>query len=350
MYNYIEKVLDNPTAYNWIVFGGGGYGRAFIENYCLTGILPMPKYVCDNDKSRWNTEFIAGLMIADPSEIMREDYQKTIIVAATHWMAIVDQIRHMGGYYFAIFTSKCIEDILYIKNNIGRFDAVERMLEDELSRDLYHTKIQDFRRGILYDPSPFSCNPYYGNDVISSLDDKEVIVAGGCYNGDHIDRALDINPNVKFYSFEPNKKYADLLRDKYSNNENVIVKEYGLFDENTDLQFDNSADVSAHVAKMIPGATDSSDKLEKIHAVRMDDAVNDDVSLIWMDIEGSEIAALKGAERTIRSKRPKLAICVYHMIEHYVEIAELIKEYNPDYKLYFRHYSTMESESVLYAL
>ena len=74
------------------------------------------------------------------------------------------------------------------------------------------------------------------------------------------------------------------------------------------------------------------------------------ITFLKMDIEGSELAALRGAERIIREQRPKLAICVYHKPEDLREIPSLLLSYHPDYKLYLRHYSINETETVLYAI
>ena len=73
------------------------------------------------------------------------------------------------------------------------------------------------------------------------------------------------------------------------------------------------------------------------------------VDFIKMDIEGSELAALSGAEQTIRYKKPKLAISAYHKPEDLWEIPNKIKEQNSGYKLYFGHHSPIFWESVYYA-
>ncbi len=44
----------------------------------------------------------------------------------------------------------------------------------------------------------------------------------------------------------------------------------------------------------------------------MDDYITERVTFIKMDIEGSEANALRGAEKIIRTYKPKLAISVYH--------------------------------------
>ena len=75
-----------------------------------------------------------------------------------------------------------------------------------------------------------------------------------------------------------------------------------------------------------------------------------DITFIKMDIEGSEIPALRGAKEIIETQKPKLAICVYHKPEDIWEIPELILDYVPEYRLYLRHYSITYTETVLYAI
>ncbi|EOS66974.1 FkbM family methyltransferase [Oscillibacter sp. 1-3] len=77
---------------------------------------------------------------------------------------------------------------------------------------------------------------------------------------------------------------------------------------------------------------------------------NPKVTMIKMDIEGSELEALKGAKKTIQRNKPKLAICIYHKPEDMLEIPLYIKSLVPEYKLYVRHHSNSNVETVLYAV
>ena len=75
-----------------------------------------------------------------------------------------------------------------------------------------------------------------------------------------------------------------------------------------------------------------------------------DATYIKMDIEGSEMDALKGAKNTIMRNSPKLAICIYHSDEDMLRIVSYVHDLNPSYKLYVRHHSRGSSETVLYAV
>lgn len=69
-----------------------------------------------------------------------------------------------------------------------------------------------------------------------------------------------------------------------------------------------------------------------------------------MDIEGSELNAIKGSNKVIKEQKPKLAISIYHKQKDILDIPNLLLQYNPDYQLYLRHYSFVAYETVLYAL
>jgi len=73
------------------------------------------------------------------------------------------------------------------------------------------------------------------------------------------------------------------------------------------------------------------------------------VDFIKMDIEGSELKALIGAERVIRKHKPKLAISVYHNLEDFYKIPGWIESLNLGYKFYLGHFSTHKEETVLFA-
>jgi FkbM family methyltransferase len=73
-------------------------------------------------------------------------------------------------------------------------------------------------------------------------------------------------------------------------------------------------------------------------------------TLIKMDIEGAELAALLGAADTIRKCRPGLAICLYHEPAHLWQIPLLIAGWDLSYRFYLRCHYHNGFELVLYAI
>ncbi len=88
----------------------------------------------------------------------------------------------------------------------------------------------------------------------------------------------------------------------------------------------------------------------RVQAVAIDHVLPDfQPTFISMDIEGAELAALQGAEETIRTSRPDLAICVYHAPNHLWEIPLYLHKLGLGYRFYLRNYTSFTGETVLYA-
>ncbi|SPF48671.1 putative Methyltransferase FkbM family [Syntrophobacter sp. SbD1] len=88
----------------------------------------------------------------------------------------------------------------------------------------------------------------------------------------------------------------------------------------------------------------------RIQCVSIDHVLHGfDPTFINMDIEGAELEALKGAEKTIRTSRPDLGICVYHSPSHLWEIPLHLHNLNVGYHLHLRNYTALTGETVLYA-
>jgi FkbM family methyltransferase len=83
-------------------------------------------------------------------------------------------------------------------------------------------------------------------------------------------------------------------------------------------------------------------------AACIDTIVNDRVTFLKIDVEGSEMEVLNGSRNLINLHKPKIAVCVYHKQEHFLDIPGLILSIRSDYKVYFRHHSPGIFESVMY--
>ena len=73
-----------------------------------------------------------------------------------------------------------------------------------------------------------------------------------------------------------------------------------------------------------------------------------EATYIKMDIEGEEMNALRGAQKLIKEKKPKLAISIYHKDSDMIEIAQFIHNLVPEYKMYVRQHSHSFYDTILY--
>lgn len=74
------------------------------------------------------------------------------------------------------------------------------------------------------------------------------------------------------------------------------------------------------------------------------------IDFIKMDIEGAELPALKGALKTLKRFKPKLAISIYHSMNDFVNIAPFLDSLNLGYQFYLKHGTIHNEETVLLAI
>jgi hypothetical protein len=92
---------------------------------------------------------------------------------------------------------------------------------------------------------------------------------------------------------------------------------------------------------------------QEVQTVSIDDFVQknniDKIDFIKMDIEGAELNALRGAIKTLNKFRPKLAISVYHDLNHFWGIPQFILSLGLNYKFYLGHFTIHNEETILFA-
>lgn len=148
----------------------------------------------------------------------------------------------------------------------------------------------------------------------------------------------------KIFAVEPDEKnfvaLEKFVREK--NYKNVECLNCGVWDKKDILHFKATGDTGANIS-------DSGDIEIKVDAI--DNFVGDSkIDFIKMDIEGSELAALEGAKKTIEKFRPVLTICAYHKKEDLITLPQFINSLNCNYKFYLRHHQYSLNELVLYAI
>ncbi|MGN3937953.1 FkbM family methyltransferase [Xanthomonas citri pv. mangiferaeindicae] len=80
----------------------------------------------------------------------------------------------------------------------------------------------------------------------------------------------------------------------------------------------------------------------------IDDVIDDAPTFIKMDIEGSELSALKGAQGAISQCKPKMAISAYHRATDLLDLSDFALSLNPDYRIGLRHHTPDRWDTCLY--
>lgn len=191
-----------------------------------------------------------------------------------------------------------------------------------------------------------SRNNQYFEETFIDFKDDDIFVDGGAYNLENsIDLLLKTNFNIeKIYAFEPIlENYNNCLdiKDKY-NLFDIDIINLGLWSDKNTQYFSTNA--SGEARKKVDGDI-------KIECDSLDNILNGKrVSIIKLDIEGSEYEGLEGAKNTIKEYNPILMICVYHNPNDLFKLMKKIDSINGQYNYYLRHHKFYYCETVLYAI
>ena len=159
------------------------------------------------------------------------------------------------------------------------------------------------RNGVKIEPSP-------GDHVIDG---------GGCFGDTAIHFADAVGAAGHVYVFDPLPKHCAIMREQLAMNPplapRITIFPSGLADVGNDLRPLPADDVINPGARVVASAmplTTIDDTVAQSGVPRVD--------FIKLDIEGSELGALRGAESTLRSLRPKLAVSLYHRVQDFFSI------------------------------
>lgn len=172
---------------------------------------------------------------------------------------------------------------------------------------------------------------YFDIDLINSCD-NEVFVDLGVYNGDTIIdfiRTYGKNSYKTIYGYEITKEVFEKAKNRLSYYNNIILKNKAILDEEKIVYLsENESDSSANsIGK-------NGDKT--ISSTTLDNDIKEKVTIIKMDIKGSEQKALLGCKKHIINDHPKLLLSVYHNNEDIWKIPKMIEEICPGYNFYLR--------------
>jgi len=231
------------------------------------------------------------------------------------------------------------------ESDISDIATVLGMFEDQHSRDLFMSLLR-FR--VTGDPTcvppPQIENIYFPTDV-PGRSKPDHFIDCGAFNGDTLRSARErfgVLESVRAFEPDPNnyRKLVELNNEIPFSKDTILIP-CGVWALTVQLSF--AFDGS-------PASVISEHGSNIVQCVAIDDCLGGyKPTLIKMDIEGSELEALKGCKHIIMSTKPELAISVYHVPDHLWKIPLFIKEMVPDYKCFLRLHGANGYDTVFYA-
>lgn len=171
----------------------------------------------------------------------------------------------------------------------------------------------DESRQVFFDTE---ITPYF--EALATGSDYGVIVDAGAATGLFALAAAVTFPKARIHAFEPSHRQRVMLRRNIRLNGfegRISMSGLGLWECEDALAFRTHGAISClESVSQLPAGYPF---LEKIRVVALDEWADKTgvgpVGLIKMDIEGAEIEALRGAERTLRTHHPDLLVQAYHL-------------------------------------
>ena len=351
-----------------VVFGtGNGSGR--MKKWLTAHSIRIDAF-CES-AAYWHAgKFVCGKPVFNYEELSVQCGKCNLIFAASGegarriWKNPGDAVNKI--YFFNCFTPVYgnIEMTFdWAKSHADELNETYHMLSDEKSKRIFLSYI-DERAHCLKNRVPhifeqFTPNIYFNELYDLSKREHHTLIDCGAYDGDSAEQFLQLvrtrDKTGSVFAFEPDKANFDRLKNRVNR-----IKELGevtcfqsaVGDKNEMISFAIGYGIESHCVE----GSARDDNVVKMQVVRLDDELkNSEISAIKMDIEGSEMSALMGAQAIISEQLPFLAICVYHRDDDLIRIPPYINrlacQAGKKYDLYLRHHEDCQLVgTVLYAV
>ena len=246
---------------------------------------------------------------------------------------------------FKVFMNKAEVFKKYADDYVKLYES----LKDYKSKYVLFSIINDFYNFDfvnLKNATEYCFKHYFDLNLIPKLKEN-VLVDVGAYVGDTV---LDYVESYgkdsfqKIYCYEICQENIDKMKINLKNFDNIEIKRKAVSDRRGKLKFDLDNDISSNHISL--------DGKIEVEGVALDEDIKEKISMVKMDIEGSEMKALAGMKKHIKNDTPILLISVYHNNTDLVEIPKYIRSLNGNYDYYLRYYGgcVYATEIVLFAL
>jgi FkbM family methyltransferase len=235
----------------------------------------------------------------------------------------------------------------YYESHRDQIDKFRELLEDNESIQLYDSILTYRTKGRLENlPQPMNLwEQYLPEDLATPPKNLRMVDLGAC-QGENLEYFIKSGRTFELcIMLEPDEENLQILRTRVRSLglKDLIILQLAAWSSTEILNFDFTANGSSSISDQNNGM---------VFGIILDDLLKmTPINYIKMDIEGAELAALKGSEKIIKRDLPHLAISVYHKPSDLWEIGLYLSlTYESKYKFFIRNYGHQTFDTVLYAI
>lgn len=149
----------------------------------------------------------------------------------------------------------------------------------------------------------------------------------GANRGLMINKFLNQFPSAFIHAFEPYTPLYEKLKNDFSSNPNITVNNKGISNEEAELLFNinKSVDTSSFLASKKTGLNSDSQvettQQVKVPVITLDNYAvskkHQQINILKLDIQGSELNALKGAQGLLQRQEVDMIFCEAYFVQQY---------------------------------
>jgi FkbM family methyltransferase len=351
-------------AHGIILFGCGLFGKKILKGLRAIGIEPLG--FSDNNQNIWQAEK-DGIKVYSPEEAVSNFPDSVFMVtiwsdAIGHPTSQIEKQLHqyddveVVSFFFLFWKypdvfmpyfsidapDKTSLQAEAIKQCFGLFHDAES--RKEFVAQIRWRLLGDYSG--LADPGKYT---QYFYDELFSINEKEVFVDCGAFDGDTIKNFLTKQHDhfSHYYALEPDPINFEKLRQYVAAlplaiRNKVTVQQCAVSDTHKQISFSSEGSLQSSIS-------------EKgnivVECISIDEDIEDQhITYIKMDTEGAEPDIIKGAKKTIKRKSPILAISVYHLFDHLWKLPLQVKELSDKYQFFLRPHCKASWDLICYAI
>ena len=337
----IEKIVEQNVWYVLkntplpiVIYGMGNGADMVIDKLHNMGVEVAGIFASDNFV---RGQLFRGMQVKKYSDICKEYDDFFIVMSfAVHDDETIENVKKMASEHpFVAPDVPVADDTIftreYIEAHNEEFDKAYELLADEESRENYIDILNFKVSGKIEYLFKAEKEKDFIYKEIFKVGDNETFVDLGAYDGDTVREFVAAcgGKYKKIYAFEADEKNFKKLKANTENLEDVYAFNLAAWDKKETLLFEKKKGRNSRLS--VAGNVE-------VQAQSVDNVVDGEVTILKMDIEGSEEKALDGARETIVKYSPRLYVCAYHRNSDMFLLPLKIYSMCSNYRFYFYHH------------